>query len=243
MNWFLVFLLSHLSAPPDKSLLVSGFVPAPETYSAEYVLSSYLETSTRNLVRGASMEAKFSADLPKLERAATLTAHRTIGLRGDIHYDVLGSSGDGAIKKEVIARYMSGEMEPPSSLPTDVAITPANYKFKARGVREREGRRVFVYEVNPRKKRIGLFKGEVWVDAETGLTLREAGTFVKSPSVFLKNVQFVREFDLRDGYSVPRRIETNMQTRFWGPARLSVEFTEFAWNTSLASNAKISSGQ
>jgi len=244
LNWLLVFLLSHLPAPPDKALLVNGFAPEPEAYSADYVLSNYLETSRRNFVRGASMEASFSADLPNLERSATLMAHRTVGLKGDIHYDVLRSGGDTAIKKEVIARYMAAEVDPPATLPTDVAITPANYKFKARAIRERDGQRIFVYEVSPRKKRVGLFKGEIWVDAETGLTLRESGTFVKSPSVFLKKVQFVREFDLRDGYSVPRRIETNMITRFWGPARLTVEFSDFTWNGSLASTwTPVAAGQ
>jgi hypothetical protein len=234
LNWILVVLLSHLAGPPDRATLVKGFAPGPEI-SNEYVLASYLETSRRNQVRGASMVTEFEAVLPKLDRSATLQARRIVNARGEVNYEVLQSAGDSAVKKEVIARYIAAEMEPPAHLPTDVAITPANYKFKPKGVRERDGVTCFVYEVSPRKKRVGLFKGEVWVDVETGLTVREAGTFSKSPSVFLKSVQFSRDFHLRDGYSVPWRFETSMVTRFWGPARLTINYNSFGWDSMLAS--------
>lgn len=223
-------------------MMVNGF-SANQEASAEYVLTNYFATAKRNQVRAAHMDVEFDATLPKLGRTATLLARRLVSPKGEIHYEVQTSTGDSAIKKEVIARYMSAEMEPPSQMPTDAAITPANYKFKSKGIRDRDGRRTFVYEVNPRKKRVGLFKGEIWVDAETGLTVRETGSFVKSPSVFLKNVQFVREFALRDGFSVPASIKTLMTTRFWGPAELSLKFTNFNWDVSLASQSMGTSGK
>ena len=49
--------------------------------------------------------------------------------------------------------------------------------------------------MNPRKKREGLFKGEIWIDTDTALPVREVGRFVKSPSVFLKKVDFTLTYD------------------------------------------------
>jgi hypothetical protein len=46
---------------------------------------------------------------------------------------------------------------------------------------------------------VGLFKGELWVDADTFLPLRESGRFVKNPSVFLKKIEFVRDYEIKDG--------------------------------------------
>jgi hypothetical protein len=234
LNWLLIFLVSHIAGPADKAAVTLGFIPRTEA-SADVVLASYVEAAPKNVVRGAWMDVEFKATLPKLDKAASLDARRLVSPSGDIHYEVLKSDGDISIKKEVIARYMSAEMEPPAQLPKDIAISAANYKFKTRYIRERDGRKTFVYEVTPRKKRLGLFKGEIWVDGDTGLVVRESGHLVKSPSVFLKNVHFVREFEVRGGFSIPLKIETIMDTRFWGPAQLVLDFSNFNWNTSLVS--------
>ena len=47
--------------------------------------------------------------------------------------------------------------------------------------------------MTPRKKRAGLFKGEIWIDAATYLRVQESGYLVKNPSIFLKKVAFVTE--------------------------------------------------
>jgi hypothetical protein len=134
---------------------------------------------------------------------------------------------------------MNGEVEstmPDLSKDKDrkaVAITPVNYKFKYKGLQEIAGRQVHVYEVNPRKKRVGLFKGEIWIDSDTGLTVREAGRFVKSPSIFLKKVDFERQYAIVDGVSVPKSLSSQIQTRFWGMAELEIEYTDVTWDPEL----------
>ena len=37
----------------------------------------------------------------------------------------------------------------------------ANYKFKYKGMATNDGRTVHVFQLTPRKKRVGLFKGEL----------------------------------------------------------------------------------
>jgi len=78
--------------------------------------------------------------------------------------------------------------------------------------------------------RVGLFKGEIWVDARTFLCVRESGRFVKSPSIFLRKIEFVKDFEIQDGVSVPRQIHTEVDTRLVGPAELTIDFR----NVSLA---------
>jgi hypothetical protein len=109
-----------------------------------------------------------------------------------------------------------------------MAITPENYKFKLKSTFSQDGRNVAVFELNPKKKRVGLFKGELWVDAETGMPLKETGKFVKNPSVFLKKVEFIREYELRDGISAPRHLSSIMDVRLFGRAELDVAFGQFS---------------
>jgi hypothetical protein len=75
---------------------------------------------------------------------------------------------------------------------------------------------------------VGLFKGELWIDPETNLPLREAGEFVKNPSIFLKKVQFVREYEIVEGRAIPKHVESKLNTRVWGTAEVSINYKNFA---------------
>lgn len=176
-------------------------------------------------LRGVQMQVNIDGELPKLKKSGSLRALRSITLVGKIGYKILSFSGDNTVKNDVIGKYLSADQQ--SQDTGDISITPANYKFKFKGYDVRNGHSIYVFDVTPRKKRVGLFKGELWVDAETCLPVRESGRFVKNPSVFLKKVEFVREYQIRDGMAIPLRIETVADTRIAGQARLTINYTNF----------------
>jgi hypothetical protein len=203
--------------------------PGPAGLGAE-VLSRYLAAAQAQQaqMRGLTMQVDIDASVPKLKKNGTLHALRNISKLGQITYKALNFVGDKTIRNDVIARYLTAETHATASRPTDMAITPANYKFKYKGVVERESRKLHVFQLSPRKKRLGLFKGELWVDAATYMPLRESGRMVKNPSVFLKRVDFIRDYEIRDGIAFPRHLESTIQTRLVGTARLDVRFRDFA---------------
>lgn len=201
---------------------------APEAVNDAQIVR-FLQASKRNIVRGSVMAAKFAGKLPKYGKTASVEAVRRIGADGHIAYDVTNREGDMTVQKDLIFRFMGGEEENSGRDNAAVAVTPQNYKFKAKGQTQLAGRTVNVYEVTPRAKRTGLFKGEIWIDAETDLPLREAGRFVKSPSVFFKTVDFSREYEIKDGFAVPKKMSTQVLTRLWGPVELDVVFDGFRW--------------
>src|SRR5262249_34998811 len=85
-----------------------------------------------------------------------------------------------------------------------------------------------IFEVTPKKKIVGMFKGEVWIDAETYLRVQESGTLVKRPSVFLKKVAFVRKYVINNGISIPSQIKSIAEVRLFGKAELTIDFTNFS---------------
>ncbi len=230
----------RLPARPLDSIDAPSFSLADKEREAErdgdMVLNRYLQASRKNIVRGVTMMAHFAGRLPRMQKSATLNARRHIAKDGQVEYDTTDRQGDVTIQKYLIASFINGEMENSTKDHSKVSVTPENYKFKAKGEREKDGRRVFVFEVSPRKKREGLFKGEIWLDSETGLTVREAGRFVKSPSVFLKKVDFAREYTIRDGFAIPKLITTYIQTRFWGDAELDIQYSGFTWEDQSVAN-------
>jgi hypothetical protein len=184
--------------------------------------------SQADLLKGAKMEVEIDADLPKLKKQGKLHALRKISALGRITYEALKFEGDGTVKKHVIANYLNAEAEAQKNNSSSLAVTPENYKFKYKGRGTLNGRPIHFFEVTPRKKRAGLFKGEIWIDAETFLRVREVGALVKNPSIFLKKVRFTRSYEIRDGIAVPLQVESVVETRLVGQARVTIEYTNFS---------------
>jgi hypothetical protein len=189
----------------------------------KYVDATHLQAEA---LKGVQMEMDVDASLPRLSKHAKLRALRNISRLGQITYKALGFSGDNTVKQEVIARYLAAESEARDN--GSIAITPANYKFKYTGKLAQGDRVVYMFALTPRKKLVGLFKGDLWVDGATGMPVREAGEFVKSPSVFLKKIAFVRDYELQDGVAVPKHIASTVDTRLVGRAELQIAFSNFS---------------
>ena len=199
--------------------------PVPEDEMVNrYLVATQAQQSA---LRGGTEEVDIDAAVPKFKKQGKLHALRSVSKLGKITYKALGFSGDNVVKTEVIANYLKAE-EQSAKGQSDVALTPQNYKFKFKGIQTWNGRQVYVLHVNPREKKVGLFKGELWLDAETYMPVRETGAFVKSPSFMLKKMQFVRDYDLQNGVSVPQRTESRVQTRFFGQVELNINYLTFS---------------
>lgn len=194
----------------------------------EAIIERYVSARSEQQItlRGVQMEVDIDARIPKLKKFGKLHALRNISKVGKITYRMLGFTGDDTVKKDVIGRFLTAEVQAQSG--QDLSITPVNYKFKYKGSRDVGGRNTYVFHVSPRKKSVGLFKGELWLDVETYMPVRESGRFVKSPSIFFKKMEFVRTYELQQGIAVPQRIDSMVDTRIVGPVELSISFSNLA---------------
>src|SRR5204863_1625848 len=118
---------------------------------------------------------------------------------GRPQYEVLRSEGDRTVRQQVIARYLSADAQAQVLPTSSVAVSPANYKFRFVCVIGSEPALTYVFRITPKKKRVGLIQGELWIDAATGLAVHQAGRLVKSPSVFLRRVEVTQDTDIREG--------------------------------------------
>ncbi|MEO7142914.1 MAG: hypothetical protein ABI165_05360 [Bryobacteraceae bacterium] len=238
MRFIALFTLSLLALSRP---VLAGPDPDPGNIDTSYIVNRYLTAreSAQSTLRGMQMEVDIDASLPRLKKQGKLHALRSISKVGLVTYHVLRFSGDSTIKKEVIARYLTTENQPRDG---SIAISPANYKFHYKGLANRDGRRVYQFQLSPRRKAVGLFKGDLWIDAQTYLPVRESGRFVKNPSVFLKKVEFVREYEIRDGVAIPRHIESMVDTRVVGRAELSINFSNYSKQPAATPAVPVSGG-
>jgi hypothetical protein len=223
----------RLPAAFIASILAVAFsIPASAADTApleQDVINRYLgaRQTQQELMKGAQMEVEIEGRLPKLEKQGRLKVLRSISKLGQITFKTLDAfTGDNAVKQELITRYLTAEADSGGQAGS-MAVSPDNYKFKLKATLTQGNSSAAIFEVTPKKKRIGLFKGELWIDIATGMPLREAGRWVKNPSVLLKRIDFVQEYELKNGVSIPKHRETKMDVRVFGRAELSMAFSNF----------------
>jgi hypothetical protein len=209
-----------LGAADDDSKSEAKAAPAA-------IITKYLKATEnhQDTAQSASMEVDITASVPNLKEQGKLRALRKISKVGHITYRVLGFQGDNTIKTQVIARYLQAEQQGQGD--HTLGITAANYKFKYKGEWQFEGKEAYLFALSPRKKRVGLFKGEIWLDAGTYLPVYEKGRFVKNPSVFFKRVVFQRGFAIENGVAIPRYMTSTIDTRVLGKVELTISYSKF----------------
>ncbi len=223
MNSLLLAVLFAGSGSNRPESRLQAALPTPQLIR-RYLRAMELQNAAGRCVE---VEVTIQAALPKLNRRAELHALRRTSPTGTVTYQALDTWGDRMVRSEVIDRYLTAENQTPQI--NEIAITPAHYRFRFIRTIEQTDRRIQVFQLTPKQRRLGLFKGELWLDGQTGLPVRESGRFVKNPSVFVRRIEFVRDYEIRDGAAIPGRTASTVETRLVGRAELSVEFSNFSY--------------
>jgi len=202
-------------------------------------LEQYLKANRdqEEKLRGVAMKVEIDASLPILDRKGKFHALRYISKLGQITYKTITFQGDNSIKNDVIARYLQAEKET-AEKNLNLRRTPENYKFKYYGQYGDGDWKLHLFELVPKEKKPGLFHGWLWIHAGTGLPVREQGELVKNPSIFLKRVEFVRDYEIRNGVAVPVQVNSQILTRIAGKAELSIHYSDLQEITDDASRTQ-----
>jgi len=209
-----------------STALIAG---SPVENDPARALQLYLEGAApgQSVLGQGPVEVEIDASLPRLKKSGRMHALRDMSGPGKLTYQVLSYVGDNMIKKEVIARSLSAERKALElGSQQSLEVNQENYEFIYTRSHGSGDWTLHLFELRPRKRRLGLFHGWLWIEAQTGLPVRESGRFVKSPSIWVKQIEFLRDYELQDGVSVPILIQSSVSTRIVGTALLSLRFGE-----------------
>jgi hypothetical protein len=186
------------------------------------------QQAQQDALKGARMEVEIDAQLPSLEKKGKLKVLRVISKFGKITFDQIGQFiGDPIVKKEFISKYL--ELEQNEREKGSIAITPMNYKFQINAIITQNDGQTYIFKLTPKRKAVGLFKGELWLDGASGMPLKESGQLVKSGSAWLKSIRFVRDYEMRNGISVIKHLQSTVDVRVFGKAELSANYSNPTW--------------
>ena len=198
--------------------------------SPELALSTYQQHSLRQAQGLVEYTAAtvIRAELPDNKQRGEFELERHYIAPHTLIFKSVRFDGDGFVKTNVIARLLQSEVEHVQKAdPRATALQPENYKFSYKGVIEEGERTLHVFQVKPRKKRVGLFKGHIYLDAVTGSLVRAEGRLVKSPSLFVKKIDFVQEFSEIGGFTLPVHMRSQAKAALVG--RTLVDITNRAY--------------
>jgi hypothetical protein len=163
------------------------------------------------------------AELPESSQQGEFELERHYAAPHTLEFKAVQFTGDGFVKSNVITRLLQSEVDHvQKDDPALTAITQANYKFSYKATPMIQGRMMHVYQIKPRKKRAGLFKGRIYLDAYTGSLLYATGMVVKSPSFFVKKIEFVQEYSDFGRFTFPVHMHSEATARLVGRAIVDI---------------------
>jgi hypothetical protein len=196
----------------------------------ELALDTYLQAARHQLSDlGAYSDTTIVvADLPETSQHGRYELRRSFSAPKSLAYAVIRFAGDGFIKTNIIARMLQSEVDHvQKGEGARTAILDENYKFSFKGTDSIDDRPVYVFQLKPRKKRLGLFKGRIYLDAVSGRLRRAEGVMVKSPSFFVKRVEFIQDYGNFGSFSLPVHVHSIAKTRILGRAVVDISHSAY----------------
>src|ERR1700740_1872908 len=227
-----------LLAPSGSSLLMSP----------EMALATFEQRAERQLNDPVSYSANtvVDAELPATSQKGEYRLRRRFIAPKTLLFTPVRFVGDNFVKSNVITRLLQTEVERVNKGEgVHTAINEANYKFSYKGSDKIDGDTVYAFQVKPRAKRPGLFKGRIYLDAGNGSLRRAEGALVKTQSIFVKKIEFVQDYADFDGYTLPVHARSVAKTRLVGQAVVEIltDGYELSSNTVSAQNSSTGGSQ
>jgi hypothetical protein len=202
-------------------LLFPGFCSGQPLTPAE-TLDRYLASRDQQPACSDSVfNVQIDASIPALHKQGSMSGLKLVSYTGQIVYRGLRFTGDKLVKTAVIARFLDHDTNP-AERTGDVAVSRQNYWFTYDKTSDYNGLAAYVFLLKPRRKQAGLFRGELWVAADTAAPLRLWGDLVRSSSIFIRSFRLVQDYQTNDGCSQPLRLLLTAHTRIAGTVEMVI---------------------
>ena len=203
-------------SPPASDLPTPVALPrmAPELALQVYHGRSVIQAQQ---LASYSATTVIHAELPESSQHGDFELQRHYLAPKTLEFTAVRFTGDGFVKNNVITRLLQSEVDHVKQEDGALtALSKENYKFSYKGTASVDGRTVHVFQLKPRTKRPGLFKGRMYVDAYSGSLVRVEGGVVKSPSFFVRKIEFVQDYADVGNFTFPVHIHSEAVARVIG---------------------------
>jgi hypothetical protein len=227
----IAMILIAFSTEPNLVTCGAPSSAANETVSSPaQALKAYQLRATRQMtiLANSTDDTNIEAELERTSQRGELLLKRTFSAPRSLAYTALTFQGDTFVKNNIIARLLQSDIDRVQKQGgSTIAIVESNYRFFFRDIEDLDGRKVYVFMLKPRRKESGLFKGKIFIDAQTGHVVRATGKLSKSPSWWIKRVDFTQDYIDIGEFTMPREIRLHTQVRIIGPVAIVIQHTSY----------------
>jgi hypothetical protein len=198
--------------------------------SPQEALRVYQERALRQRATLAeySNETTINAEVPAMSERGTFWLKQTFLAPQSMAYTPVKFEGDGFINHNVITRLLQPDVERVHrGTGQKVAILESNYKFSYKGIEDLNGRHLYAFALKPRRKDPGLFKGKILIDSQTGHMIQAAGRLRRSPSWWIKQVDFIQDYADVGDFTMLTQIRSVTQARVVGQVTVNIRHSEY----------------
>ena len=200
--------------PPGEASSTPAAVLSPQQ-----ALITYEARALRQLTTLAAYSDKttIEAEIPAIGEKGHCTLRRTFSAPQSLIYTAVEFVGDNFVKTNVIYRVLASDVENVEKKTGQrVAILESNYRFSYKGIEDLNGRPLYAFALKPRRKDPGLFKGKILIDPQTGHIVRAVGRLSKSPSWWIKRVDFIQDYVDVGDFTMSAQIQSVTRARIAG---------------------------
>lgn len=163
-----------------------------------------------------------------LAEAVVLVEYRAPGTET---FTSTSGNGSGFVIHRVFQRLMDDEEKRIRiNKDPDTLITPENYTLEVVGTDKIGGSVCSIVRAVPKRKETDLFEGKMWIDNQDFAIVKITGRLAKSPSFWIKQVDFVRDYRKIDGFWLLSREEAVSVLRIFGKEILTIDYQNYSVN-------------
>ena len=147
---------------------------------------------------------------------------------GSKNFKIIEMTGPGALRKLVFQRML--DTESAASKPEAQAATKINadnYSFRMLETRNTNGRLYHVLAVEPKSANALLFRGSVWIDAESYAIVRIEGAPAKNPSMWVEKTDFVHEYSPVGAHWLATVNRSETIVRVFGKTLIRIDYKDY----------------
>ena len=228
----LVTLSSHRYETVEKATLAAGALNpfAQKQAGTAELFSRLIERHHRQEDRLGqfSVVRTYKVENDKDKTLAEEVVAMKYSAPGTETFTIRSEKGSGFVRHHVFQRLMKDEENRVrADKDPDSLITPENYTLEIIGSDRIENSDCSVIHAIPKRKETDLFEGTIWVDEQDFAIVKIAGHLAKSPSFWIKRVDFVRQYQKIDGFWLLLREEASTNVRIYGKEILTIDYHDY----------------
>ncbi len=183
----------------------------------------------------------------KLEHTkSTALAEEVVNMQytapGTDTFAIASGAGSPFIRHHVFQRIIKDEEKRvKADSDPDSLISPKNYTFEIIGEDRIGSSECTVVHAIPKRKETDLFEGKIWIDERDFAIVKIVGHLSKSPSLWIKRVDFVRQYQKIDEYWLLLREEASVDVRIYGAEILTINYHDYTVNRGVETASTSSS--